>query len=540
MKRLFLAATAALFASPLTAADVALVVGNEDYRQLPDLRGAGQVAETASAFRSEGYVTFTGRDLTRREIAELLDTYAPGHDVADRVVIVLSGHFFTVGDETYLLPTDTRIGSPGAVLTQGLPISALLGLLADHPGDALLMLGTQPIQPGQAAFMLPGVAELDVPQGVAVGIGQPSDVAVAVRTLLRSPGMTVQDMALRRSGVAYSGFTSSQLTLSLDDEVVAENGSSEDGFWQAAEALGSKRAFEVYLETYPQGRYAALAKQRLDEIAATTPKFTPQEQAERALSLTRADRRDVQRALDLLGFDPRGIDGVFGPATRSALTRWQGQAGLEPTGYLNARSLTLLSAAAERRADKLRAEAEAKKAEQDRQDAAFWGQTGARGSEADLLAYLKKYPDGLYSDVAKDQLEEYAYQNRLNAEAEERNMWDRARQVDSAAAYRNFLNAFPSGPFSKQARAALEAKQEDQATKAIREAAKREEARLKLPQALRLAVERRLQALNFDPGQPDGTFDKATRRAIRQYQRSRDLQVSGFITRQTAVRLLSE
>lgn len=44
---------------------------------------------------------------------------------------------------------------------------------------------------------------------------------------------------------------------------------------------------------------------------------------EAALDLTRAQRREVQIRLALLGFDPRGIDGLFGPDTRAAIAQWQ-------------------------------------------------------------------------------------------------------------------------------------------------------------------------------------------------------------------------
>ncbi|MDO5704800.1 MAG: peptidoglycan-binding domain-containing protein [Paracoccus sp. (in: a-proteobacteria)] len=57
---------------------------------------------------------------------------------------------------------------------------------------------------------------------------------------------------------------------------------------------------------------------------------------ERLLSLGAAERREVQLRLTLLGYDTRGTDGVFGPNTRNAISRWQGDSGLRATGYLTA------------------------------------------------------------------------------------------------------------------------------------------------------------------------------------------------------------
>ncbi len=47
------------------------------------------------------------------------------------------------------------------------------------------------------------------------------------------------------------------------------------------------------------------------------------EQDEAALRLTRDQRRQVQRDLSLMGYDTRGIDGVFGRGTRAAIAGWQ-------------------------------------------------------------------------------------------------------------------------------------------------------------------------------------------------------------------------
>ena len=71
------------------------------------------------------------------------------------------------------------------------------------------------------------------------------------------------------------------------------------------------------------------------------------------------------------------------------------------------------------------------------------------------------------------------------------------------------------------------------------EQARANEARVLANPITRLLVERRLQQLGLKPGNADGKFDEATRKAIRRYQRARELPVTGFVTQQTLVRLLS-
>ena len=64
--------------------------------------------------------------------------------------------------------------------------------------------------------------------------------------------------------------------------------------------------------------------------------------AEIRLSLTSRARRTAQLRLTLLGYDPRGVDGIFGPATRTAIATLQEREALPRTGYLDPETLTIL------------------------------------------------------------------------------------------------------------------------------------------------------------------------------------------------------
>jgi len=81
----------------------------------------------------------------------------------------------------------------------------------------------------------------------------------------------------------------------------------------------------------------------LQQVAAAVHKPATQE-AERALSLNRGKRREIQRRLQLLGFDPKGVDGVLGQQSRDAISFWQSDKGFPATGFLNAVQLLALNA----------------------------------------------------------------------------------------------------------------------------------------------------------------------------------------------------
>ncbi|PIE12031.1 MAG: hypothetical protein CSA72_02660 [Rhodobacterales bacterium] len=87
--------------------------------------------------------------------------------------------------------------------------------------------------------------------------------------------------------------------------------------------------------------YNLLLNIREARNAEATPVRTAVD-VERNLGLTHAERRAVQLALNSRGFSAGAVDGIFGPNTRRALTKWQGAGGLAPTGYLTTRVMSLL------------------------------------------------------------------------------------------------------------------------------------------------------------------------------------------------------
>lgn len=64
--------------------------------------------------------------------------------------------------------------------------------------------------------------------------------------------------------------------------------------------------------------------------------------SEARMELARDDRREIQRRLTLMNYDTRGVDGVFGPGSRSALKAWQRDSGIPISGYLNLNQLAFM------------------------------------------------------------------------------------------------------------------------------------------------------------------------------------------------------
>lgn len=78
--------------------------------------------------------------------------------------------------------------------------------------------------------------------------------------------------------------------------------------------------------------------------AAAAVQKTTTSKTENALSLDRSQRAEIQRRLQLLSFDPNGVDGMFGQKTRDAISSWQREKGFPATGFLGAVQLLALNA----------------------------------------------------------------------------------------------------------------------------------------------------------------------------------------------------
>lgn len=115
MKGLLLCSLLLASCTLLSAAErVALVIGNNRYANLPDSRQlASPVADAtdvASALKALGYTLITGSaitDASRDSITSATEEFAAAARGAEAAVFYFSGHGVQVGEDNYLLPTDT-------------------------------------------------------------------------------------------------------------------------------------------------------------------------------------------------------------------------------------------------------------------------------------------------------------------------------------------------------------------------------------------------------------------------------------------------
>ncbi|HSJ02995.1 MAG TPA: caspase family protein, partial [Verrucomicrobium sp.] len=104
-----------LFSPLLSAAErVALVIGNNDYSELSESRqltsAVNDAKDVAAALKALGYTVVSGDAIAnadRNTIITATETFASRAKNADAAVFYFSGHGIQVGEDNFLMPSDT-------------------------------------------------------------------------------------------------------------------------------------------------------------------------------------------------------------------------------------------------------------------------------------------------------------------------------------------------------------------------------------------------------------------------------------------------
>ncbi len=522
---------------PAQATNVALVIANQDYETLSDARGANAVSATRETLEDMGFHVFTGEGLSAEEMrAQLAGMHERiMRDGAERVVVVLAGHFAQSRSGAWLVGREAS--ELGLALTDGqaLRLDIVLEIAGLATEGAMVWLADSGVSLDLGSGVEAGLPpRLMVPQGVGVVRGRADHVVGGLRATLR-PGTVLASVVDRNRNLTGEGAIPALVPFLPDGFAPATR--ADLRVFASAQDEDTEEAYQAYLDAFPNGQNAQAARAALERIR-TSP-----ERVEQALMLTRDERRAIQNDLSVLGYDTRGIDGIFGPGTRGAITNWQRQNDLEESGFLTQDQIFKLAGQGADRALALEAETRARREAEERSDRDFWSATGAAGDEAGLRSYLERYPDGIFASLAQERL------GQMVADAQEA-AWRRARDVDTVAGYEAYLDEWPDGTYSAAARSRLARLQPEpegpgpEATppgqeRAAVARARAEEQQLGLAGPTRLLIEQRLARLGLDPGPVDGVFDDQTRVAIAQAQDRFDLRQTGYVNQDLLTMLIS-
>lgn len=542
--------TALMLPLPLLAQDAALILGMERYEQLDRVNRADDLLGAIDRFDALGFDVFSRANGRVAAAKDLAAAFQQGAADADRLVVALSGHFVTDGTRTWLLTAEATEPDLFTVVDAALSLDSLLNVLATRQGQAVLLLGTadaDDLDMDESALSS-GIGVLDIPQGVTVIRTTPQMAATVLSRELTEPEAVIGGRLMLNPSLFIDGYMPLDWAL-MPGEVIVETPdptpigpseadlNAEAALWDRTTSADSVEAYRNYVARYPTGRFVDEAEQQIEAILAEPNRAA--RLTEEALGLNRTQRRTVQSQLTLLNYNTRGVDGIFGPGSRGAITNWQQTNGFPQTSYLSREQINLLDAQAARRQAEIEAEEARERARVEALDRSYWGETGGVGDEPGFRAYLARYPDGLFANIAKARLAEIEDRRRGAAEAADRAAWAIAQSEDGVAGYQEYLAANPDGVFADEARSRITALTAPQISDSQVAQSRAEEQNLRLSGVRAQLLELRLRDLGYNPGPLDGVIDGNTRNAIVAYQEAQGLTPTGYVDRATAVGLMT-
>ena len=227
--------------------------------------------------------------------------------------------------------------------------------------------------------------------------------------------------------------------------------SKDLAFWKSVRDSERIEDFQAYLDKYPAGDFASLARNRIQQYISTA---SNREDAQFWNTV-----RDSDRPRDFEAYIGKFPNGQFAMIARNKLQRlaalenqrrdrqaW-GTASAESSRAAYERYLVQYPGGryaklAETRLGELAALARGR-AERD-----LWALVGRRNSWTGYQDYLAKYPNGLYANEAQGRLQQLA---ALAREREERELWNSVKNSRGAAELRSYLEQYPDGRFAAEA-----------------------------------------------------------------------------------------
>ncbi len=402
---------------------VALVIGNGDYKTAPHLDNPPIDARAvAASLKRLGFQVIEGYDLSIAQMRGSVAEFAAALPDAKAAVVYYAGHGVSVDEENYILPVDIVLKNPTDLDLGAISISLILKQMKreervnvvildacrDNPfaADLARSLSTRSVVATRGLSRVDGdlargtlIAFASDPKSTALD-GPPGEHSPFTKALIdhiEDPGVPIDTVMNRVRTQVWEATKNKQLpwvntsiigefslnpaaqatTLaSLDASAptaakpAADKLTQENLLWESAQHSNLPGDYQAYLNAYPDGVYAPMARNRIaslnpapDSSAGRVAPLVPQASAavsatdlkaeigtietEKALNLSAADRRELQQRLTAIAFDAGPATGAFGDKTRSAIANWQRKHQVTPTSWLGPLQLVALKSESE-------------------------------------------------------------------------------------------------------------------------------------------------------------------------------------------------
>ena len=296
-------AQAATAQSDAGARRTALVIGNAAYPEQPLASAVNDARAMAEALRRQGYAVVRHENLTQQGMEQALLAFRQRLAPGGAGLFYFAGHGIQVGSRVRLLPVDATPRQPASLLARSTSMALVFdAMAAARPGKTnLVVLDTCLDNPFGAAPASVPAAPADTLVAYATGSGgvalDNGGHGVWTAALLRAmeaggdmPAMLARAAtALAAGGGRQQPWLASALAegppLDAAPAAPAATGPHRRGvlpkdsaeqyeltFWESIKDSSHASDYEAYLQAYPNGRFAGLARARMERLRTAAPR----------------------------------------------------------------------------------------------------------------------------------------------------------------------------------------------------------------------------------------------------------------------------
>ncbi len=282
---------------------IALVIGNGAYQQAPKLPNPVNDARAmAGMLKGIGFTVVEGYDLTIETMLDRIHDFGQLANGADVALVFYAGHGLQLDGHNYLLPISARLLRETDLRREAVEVDEILGEVRPARRLRLVILDAcrdNPFQAqmaraiaGRSVSVGRGFARIDDVEADTLiafatkadaiaedGNGDHSPYTTALLRYLATPGLSlervfgkVRDSVVEATGGRQQPFVYgslggdpiylAQAASTTTDSAAKVADATELAFWDAIKTSASPADYQAYLDTYPHGRFAALAKVR--------------------------------------------------------------------------------------------------------------------------------------------------------------------------------------------------------------------------------------------------------------------------------------
>ena len=294
-------------ATPSSERRTALVIGNSDYKLISPLRNPVNDARAMAKVLGElGFEVIAKENLDQKEMKRAIRDFGRKLGQGGVGLFYYAGHGIEVGGENFMVPLNAPIQFEDDVDVEAVSVNLLLAKLASAANRLnIVILDACRNNPYSRSFRssASGLATMDAPTGTYIAYAAaPGRVAMdgegsnglytsELLKVLPLPGLKIEDAFKRvrvavqdKSGTEQVPWESSSLTgdfyFNLNVSVTVEapgattpsitesaaTTQQETVFWQSVKDSADPGMFEAYLQSYPNGAFANIAKLKRDAL----------------------------------------------------------------------------------------------------------------------------------------------------------------------------------------------------------------------------------------------------------------------------------